>query len=252
MPSDSDRATAAVRGLVGAAAALATGGLLSGCATTQQQAARLRLNADRIRAGQTSTRVTVAGRTVAVTGVATVAAGARTAFVVTVRNRRATAVSDLPISVGYRRGRRRVYANASADGGYFSAHLPAIGPGRAFTWVYVAARRLPPGARAFAIVGAAPSVPAQTVARPPVIDAADGAIRRSVLRVALRNRSSVAQLQLPVYAFAISGHRDRVVAAGTATINQLPGGSRATLRLHLLGRVDHAVVRLEAPPTILR
>src|ERR1700722_14034179 len=76
------RATAAVT----AAAVLAAAGALAGCATTQQEAARLQLNAARIRASEQPTEVKVAGQTVDVTRVARVVTGGQTAFVVQVRN----------------------------------------------------------------------------------------------------------------------------------------------------------------------
>jgi hypothetical protein len=248
--SDSGHAT--VRVVAGAAAMIAVGGLVSGCVTTQQEAARLRLNSDRIRASQTSTRVTVASRTVAVKRITLVSSGGQTAFAVTVRNSGHDAVSDLPISVGYRVGsRHRVDLNASSDAEYFAAHLPVIGGGQAFTWVYTATRRLPAGARPFAIVGATPSVATKIVKRPPVIALRAHAARgAATLEIFLHNLSGVPQLELPVFAFALRG--GRAVAAGEATVTELAGGSKQTLRLRLLGRVGQARVRLEAPPTIMQ
>ena len=40
------------------------------------------------------------------------------------------------------------------------------------------------------------------------------------------------------------------MAAGTETLPQLTGNSDQTVRLHLVGRVGHPLVQVEAPPTI--
>ncbi len=91
--------------------AVATGALalavpLAGCTTTQQEAQRVQLDSARLRAALKSTRVTVANTTVAPTSVATVTAGGRTAFVITVRNG-GTQGGDGPADLGRIRARRR-------------------------------------------------------------------------------------------------------------------------------------------------
>lgn len=233
-----------------AGAAIVCAGSLAGCVTTQETAARLRLNSARILASQNSTRVTVAGHTVAVTGIALVAAPHQTGFVVTVRNPGARSISDLPISVGYRvRGRRDVYLNAGSVSAYFDSHLPAVAAHSSLTWVYAAPQRLPRGARPFAHVGSVPAVPGAAMTVAPAIQAgvrtAGGG---NVVTVAVHNLSGVPQLQLPVYAVA---ERDgRTVAAGELTLSQLAGDATQTLQLRLLGRVGSSPVRVQAPPTI--
>ncbi len=240
--------SASARALTAAAATLVAGSL-AGCVTTEQKAARLRLNSSRILAGQNGTRVTVAGRAVAVTRLALVLSGGRTAFVVTVHNPGARAVSDLPISVGYTaRQRRRVYLNAGTDIDYFAAHLPAIAARASLTWVYTGRRRLPPGAHPFAIVGGAPAVSGATVGSPPLIRTGIRSAGGGVVAVSVRNLSGVPQYQLPVYAIA---ERDgRPVAAGAGTVQQLAGDTAATLRVHLLGRTGRASVRVQTSATI--
>jgi len=248
VPSDSRRIH---RTAAAGAAAVLGAGLLAGCATTQQKAARLRLNSARILASQNATRVTAAGGAVAVTGIAVVGSRARTAFVVTVRNAGRRAISDLPISVGYRprpRG-RPMYLNAGSDLTYFDAHLPAVAAGGSLTWVWATGRRLPRGARPFALVGAGAAVPGSAVGSPPVIRTGVPVIRGAgLVTVAVRNLSGVPQYQLPVY--AIAERAGRTVAAGVQTLPALDGGADQTVRLRLLGRPGQAPVRVEAPPTI--
>ena len=147
---------------------------LAGCATTQQEAARLQLNSARIRASQQPTEVTVAGQAVDVTRVARVVTGGATAFVVQVRNSGRQPVSDLPISVGVRVGSKRpLYVNrqSPAEFSYFAAHLPLVAAGATLTWVYTTDQRLPAHARPFALVGGTPSNAAPRTNPLPVIRA---------------------------------------------------------------------------------
>jgi hypothetical protein len=239
--------------------ALAAAGALAGCSTTMQEAGRLQLNAARIRAGEVPTRVTAPGRALRVDRVAMIADGAQTAFVVSVENPSARPITDLPISVGARVGRRPpVYVNAwsALEDSYFTAHLPVVAARGRLTWVYTTHRHLPAHARPFALVGARPSPPAPTSSRPPVIEArvlrlhAGGGRRAGAgrLAIALHNLSTIPQYQLQVYAFAQRG--DRYVAAGSLTVPQLGGQASRTLTLGLLGSLDHARLQVEALPTI--
>ena len=242
-----------------APAAVAVGVLLSGCATTQQEAARLQLNDARIRASEQRTLVTVPGDAVDVTRVTRLTAGGRTAFVVQVRNTGRRPVSDLPISVGIRVGRKRpVYINQQSplELSYFDSHLPLIAAGRSLTWVYTTGRHLPAHARAIAVVGGTPSNAAPGTNTPPVIRARavaltpPGVAGTSRLAVSLRNLSSVPQYQLQVYAFA--ERAGRYVAAGDLTVPHLGSGATSTLKLRILGRINHAPLQIEAPPTIFQ
>jgi hypothetical protein len=246
----SARSRSGAQTVAGVAAVVTAAGLLAGCVSTQDKAARLRINADRIRASQVDTRVTVANPEVTVTGVVVVAAGRQAAFVVTVRDDSDRPRSDLPISVGYRgHARGAVYLNADADLDYFSAHLPVIAAHRSLTWVSAPTHRLPRRVQPFAIVGVAPSVPGTTDGSPPALRVGAGAVTDGRLTVRVRNLSGIPQYQLPVYAVA---QRDgRTTAAGAASVKELDGGATQTLRLPLLGRIDRAPVQLETAATIL-
>jgi hypothetical protein len=227
---------------------------LTGCATTQQEAARLQLNSARIRASEVPTRVTVAGQAVEVTRVALVRSPRGAAIVVRVHNPGRRAISDLPISVGVQtgRGRRRfLNARSPAEFSYFNAHLPAVPAQGTITWVYAAGRRLAGRARPFATVGATPALAAPVVARPPVITVgATPSGAPSELAVALRNHSTIPQYQLPIYAYAQRG--GRFVAAGTVTVAHLGSQARKSARLALLGDPANARLQVEALPTIVR
>jgi hypothetical protein len=233
--------------------ACAVAGALTGCSTTQQEAARLQLNSARIRASEGRIRVTAPGQAVRVVKVALVAGAGQTAFVVRVQNPTRRPVSDLPISVGVRAGATpRLYVNArsQAEDSYFDAHLPPVAAGAALTWVYTTSRHLPAHSRPFAIVGDTPSPPAPTPAPPPVIRASAVGAGGPSLAVALHNLSSLPQYQLQVY--AVAQRAGRYVAAGNLTVAHLGSQARRTLKLSLLGSLDHAHLQVEALPTIFQ
>lgn len=245
--------------LRGALVAVAPAALLTGCATTQQEAARLQLNAARIRASERRTEVTVPGQAVEVTRVARVVTGGRSAFVVQVRNSGRRPLSDLPISVGIRVGRkRRIYVNlqSQAELSYFAAHLPLVGAGATLTWVYTTDRRLPARARPFALVGGTPSNTAPRTNPLPVVRARTvapipaGAAGASPVAIALHNLSSVPQYQLQVY--AVAEQAGRFVAAGSFTVPHLGSNATSRLKLPILGHIGNARLQIEAAPTIFQ
>jgi hypothetical protein len=247
------RSARRARGLTVAAGAIVVALPLAGCTTTQHEAQRLQLDSARLRAALKPTRVTVANRAVVPTSVATLSAGATTAFVVTVRNMEHRGVTDLPISVGYRRADgTRTYLNASANLGYFQAHLPAIAAGCSLTWVYTVTRHVVPhGARPFAIVGTKPSAPARLtetgvrIGLRVVHSTGAGSVT-----VHLNNPSSVPQYQLQVYAYARQG--PRYAAAGNLTVANLGAGAGRRVRVPLVGTAPSADLRVAAIPTILQ
>jgi hypothetical protein len=232
-------------------AALAGAVALAGCTTTQHEAQRERLDSARQRVALESTRVTAANAAVTPTSVAEVRSGGRTAFVVTIRNHRQRAVTDLPISVGYTTpAGGSVFLNSTANLNYFQAHLPAIRAGGSLTWVYTTAHTVPSGAKPFARVGVKRSAPA-------LLTETDVNIHvnyryrpsRNSLMVDLRNTTSVPQYQLQVYAYAKRG--GHYVGAADATVTSLGAGTRGSVRLGLVGSPgDH--LHVQAIPTILQ
>jgi hypothetical protein len=252
-----DHVSRVARTLGAAGIIAAAGAILAGCSTTQQEAARLQLDSARIRASQVPTRVTVAGHTVQVTRLALVPGASGTAFVVQIRNPGARAVSDLPISVGVRAGRKRRFLNtrSPSEFSYFEAHLPVIEPGATLTWVYETNQHLSAHARPFASVGAVPSVPARQASRLPIIRASvspsstQGSAAGSPLAIALRNESTIPQYQLQIYAYAQEGNR--YVAAGDLTVPHLGSQAHLTAKLPIVGASATARLEVEALPTIV-
>jgi hypothetical protein len=232
---------------------VAAGIAVAGCATTQQEAVRLRLNSARIRVSEKPTKVAVAGRSLKVKRVALVRGRSGSAIAVWLHNPGQRTVSDLPISVGIRKGaarQRPLNVRSSAELGYFDAHVPVVGPGRTVTWVYATSRRVPVGARPYAIVGGRPSVRSPRVSTAPVISAtAAGAATSARVAVTLHNRSSIPQYQLQVY--AVTRHGRRFVAAGALTVAHLDAGGNHTVKLPLLGHPAHGRLRLQALPAMV-
>jgi hypothetical protein len=232
---------------------VAAGIAVAGCATTQQEAVRLRLNSARIRLSEHPTKVAVAGRALRVTHVALVSGRSGSAIVVRLHNPGARTVSDLPISVGLRKGATRqppLNVKSPEELSYFDAHVPVIAPGQTVTWIYTTTRRVPAGAWPYAIVGARPSVPAPRVSTAPVISAiAAGTATNTRVAVTLHNRSSVPQYQLQVY--AVARHGRRYAAAGALTVPHLDGDGTHTVQLPLLGHPGQGRLRLQALPAMV-
>jgi hypothetical protein len=223
-----------------ASALLIAGLALTGCATTQQQAARLQLNSARIRAAQDRLRLTGRAREVVVRSVSLIESRNRSAVVVVLRNTANAPVSDLPLLVGVSRSR---YLNAAAGLPFFQSHVPAIAAHGSLRWVLTLGRPLPRGSEPFARVGAATGDIATQIKALPAVQ-----VVRAGGQITVRNNSSIPQYQLPVY--AIASRRGRYVAAGGTTIADLGGGAQVRLRVPLIGDPRGATVSLEAPPTI--
>jgi hypothetical protein len=234
--------------------------IVSGCSTTQDEAARLQLNSARIRA-ESHEVVHSAGHRLRVSRVSLLSSAHGSAFVVQVHNPGGASIADLPISIGIRGSHgRRVTVNAKSSPAdeltaYFDAHLPAVAAGANLTWVYTTKRSFAHGARPFALVGGRPS-PAVSSAgkgRPPVIQArvvsrkSTGAGRGSV-QISLRNTSSVPQYQLGIY--AVGRHGARPVAAGELTVPHLGSHKTQSLSIPVIGSLAHAQLELAAVPTI--
>jgi hypothetical protein len=232
---------------------VAAGIAVAGCATTQQEASRLRLNSARIRVSQHPTKVAVAGRALRVKRVALISGRGGSAIVVRLHNPGTRTVSDLPISVGLRKGaarQRPLNVKSAEEFSYFEAHVPVIAPGATVTWVFTTPRHVPAAAKPYAIVGARPSIPAPRVSTAPVISAtAAGTATTAHLAVTLHNRTSIPQYQLQVY--AVARHGRRYVAAGALTVPHLGGDGTHTVQLPLVGHPTRGRLRLAALPAMV-
>ena len=225
--------------------------LLAGCATTQQEAARLQLNDARIRASAVPLRLGGHNRAVSVVSVAVLASptGRSSAVLVTLRNRAPHPSSDLPLLVGVTPvDGHKIYLNRTPEPNYFQNHVPGIPANGLLRWVLTLDRRLPARAAPFATVGLATADPATTIRTLPSLRGAVTRGTRSGAVVEIRNASGIPQYQLQVYALA--WRRGRYVAAGQATISDLGSSASARLPITLVGDLSGARLSLEVPPTI--
>lgn len=225
---------------------------LAGCATTQQEAARLQLNSARARASERAVRVTRGNPDVRVQGAQLLAGHRESAIVVRIRNVLAHPVSDLPVSVGVTvAGGRRLYLNGAAGSDYFHTHIPAVPAGGVLTWVFTTRRPLAHGAHPFAAVGVqSPSLVPRLHTLPKIsaVSLAGGARAGRGVRVIVRNLSSIPQYGLQVY--LVARRSGRAVSAGRAAIAHLGARTSASVELRLVGGPPTGGVTLEAPPTV--
>lgn len=227
--------------------------VLTGCDSTQQQAARARLKAARFLASATPTVVRDRNANVSVLAVTLVHGSGGAAIAVRLRNDATRPLNDLPISVGIvHPGGRRTYLNASPGSYYFETHLASIAARGSLTWVFTTTRRLPAAATPFALVGSKPSLPPTRVRALPRIDVtpAGSPIGAPQLKLTVTNASAVPQYQLQVYALGLAG--GRYVAAGRRTISHLGTGSTQTLAVPLIRDRPPTSIELEALPTMLQ
>jgi hypothetical protein len=231
-----------------------TGFACAGCDSTQQEATRARLNAQRFLASASPTIVRHRSRDVRVLRVTLLRGSGASAIAVRLHSDATRPLNDLPISVGLLGpGGRVVYLNAGANVDYFKTHLASIAARGSATWVFTTRRPLPAGMTPIALVGARPTVPATTVRSLPriaVAAAVPTSTTKGGLRVRVTNLSAVPQYQLQVYALELA--RGRYVAAGQATISHLGTGTSETLEMTIIGDHRAPSVELEAMPTMFQ
>lgn len=226
--------------------------VLAGCDSTQDKNERAKLTAQREIAAREPMRVGTVHPDVAVDTVALVRDGRSTAIVVELRSRAATPLTDVPISVGVRRGGRVVYLNAGRELGWFQTHVPVIPAKGAATWVFRAppSRRTRAGDVPFARVGIPRGPGTSTASVLPEIQAAPAAGgAKGRARVVVENTSDVPQFGLQVYAYTQQG--DRYVSAGAATVPRLKREERSVVSVPLTGR-RAGQLRVVAVPTIFQ
>jgi len=230
--------------------------MLTGCDSTQQEAARARLKAERFIDSASATVVRRRSADVRVVAVKLVGGSTGSAITVRLRNLATRPLHDLPISVGILGARGdRSYLNAAPNTFYFETHLASIAAQGSVTWVFTTDRKLPVGATPFAVVGARSSVPATVEHLLPQIDVATASSPTSAngarrLLVKVTNASAVPQYQLQIYALGLD--RGRYVAAGGATLSHLGTESSETVPLSLVGARRPASIELEALPTMFQ
>lgn len=227
---------------------------LSGCDTTQEKAARLKVSSERTIAGREPVEVRRRADAVEVEDAVLLGGGGRTAVVVTLRNTGEKPVNDLPIAVGVRaEDGSRAYLNVRQGLDYFDSHLASLDAGERDTWVFTGKDDEVPEGAAFAEVGGAASPPLTVAASLPAVElgevrAADGDPAKARLEVA--NHSPFPQYDLPVMVWAAKD--GRYLAAGRTSAGDLEPGETEALTVRLVGEPKAGDLHASAPPTIFQ
>lgn len=222
--------------------------LLAGCATTQDRNARAKLAATRLLAARKPVQVTAPNPDVAVGKVALVHHKGAVAIVVELRNTSAAPLTDLPIVVGLRRGGRERPLNTRGGLSYFQSHVAAIGPKASTTWVFTSRGVKDLSGRPYAVVGLPASPPISRATSLPALTTRAASGLGPVVRVRVRNSTSVPQYALPVYALARRG--SRYTAAGRAVLGHLGTDSSKELRVKLIGSTGGAQLTVQSQPSM--
>ena len=237
------------RGLALALAAVAVAVALAGCESTQEKSAKLKAHAKHVALSSRGLQITRASTHVTVLRAVTVSGSEGAAVAVTLRNRSARALHDVPIAVSVTSATgQTLYQNNTAGLEAALTSVPSIAPHQTITWVD---DQVPPtrgSARASAHVGEAASssaaLPALSVAgTQPTQDPSNGAGARATLS----NRSTIAQHSLLVY--AIARRAGRIVGAGRAVIPEVAAGGSAPVQVYFTGESRGASLELEPSPT---
>jgi hypothetical protein len=222
---------------------------IAGCESSQAKSARL-AKAPRSSTTEKGVKVTKENPGVRVLSTSLVHDKYGTAAVVELKSKAGRAQADLPLSfVVTGAGGKRLFANDSPGIAETLNHVPLLRPDERVWWVHDqvqadAAKQVEAkvGTSTVKLPAKLPRlVPgALTLEQDP-----DGAYTSGKLR----NLSAVAQLELVVYAVAEKG--GKIVAAGRAGIDRLPGRGAKLFKVFWIGSPVGARVHLFTPPTVL-
>lgn len=241
------------RRLASAALALALLIVLAGCETTQEKSARIE-KAELAREAREpkrteQLRITAPSRRARVLTSTLVHGGEGYAAVVTVENRSAAGVRDLPIALTARDAHgASVYTNTGGGLAASLVSVPYLPPHGVLRWVddQVQATRPPASLQVqlgegTAVAGTPPVL--AVAGTKPFEDPANGA----GVEGDVANRSTVAQHELIVYAVALRAGRP--VAAGRAVLPALGTGASVRFQAYLVGDAAGAQLTVAAPPS---
>jgi hypothetical protein len=232
---------------------------LAGCESSQEKNAKLEKAAKPLEAAalaksaaaERARRITHASTKVAVTGVTLLHSSEGLATVVTLHNKGASALREVPIKVTVSDAHhRRLYTNATPGQAVLlvsAAYIPAHGT---LQWID---DQIPPEAgatSATALVGEAPAASAHA----PILavqgahmtedpSSGPGAEGQVV------NHSAVSQHELVVYAVAERG--SKIVAAGRAVVPEAAASTSTRFQLFFIGEPQGAHLVIAAPPSTL-
>jgi hypothetical protein len=238
----------------GAAAALAAAGLIvvgtAGCETTQELSARIGRKLGHQSAIAGTTALGAVNGAVRIDRTVLLSAGGQSAVALKLTNTSARTQTAFPVLVDVLDAKgASVYRNNTKGIEASIQHLALLAPHATAWWVdneVLASGGVPKTVRAqlgAATARAPRSVPQITTQGVSASDSFPG----PHVTVTVRNRSAIAQRQLPVYAVALRG--EEPTGAGRGIVPTLAAGTSAEVQIPIVGTVRGARIVLTIPPT---
>ena len=239
-----------------AAAAFAAGLIVlgaSGCETTQQQSAKIARTLGRQSAIAGTTRLGAANRDVKIEQEVLLTAAGQSAVALELTNTSTRTQTDFPVLIEVLDTKgSAVYRNNTSGIEPSIQQFALLAPHATAWWVdneVLASGGVPKTATGQLGAATAPAPSAVPSITTGAVSASDSFPGPHV-SVTVRNRSTIAQRQLPVYAVALRG--GRVVGAGRGIIPSLPPGAGAQVQVPMVGSVSESTISLTVPPTASR
>jgi hypothetical protein len=239
-----------------AAAAFAAGLIVlgaSGCETTQEQSAKIARTLGHQSAIAGTTRLGAANRDVRIEREVVLTAAGQSAVALKLTNTSPRAQTDFPVLIEVLDAKGSAVYRNNTSGIEPSIQQFALLAPHATAW-WVDNEVLANGGVPKTATGQLGAATAQAPSALPSITTAAVSASNSFpgphVSATVRNGSTIAQRQLPVYAVALRG--GRVVGAGRAIIPSLAPGAAAQVQVPMVGSVSESTISLTVAPTASR
>ena len=239
-----------------AAAAFAAGLIVlgaSGCETTQQQSAKIARTLGHQSAIAGTTRLGADNRDVRIEQEVLLTAAGQSAVALKLTNTSTRTQTDFPVLIEVLDAKgSAIYRNNTSGIEPSIQQFALLAPHATAWWVdneVLASGGVPKTATGQLGAATAPAPSAIPSITTEAVSASDSFPGPHV-SVTVRDRSTIAQRQLPVYAVALRG--GRVVGAGRGIIPSLAPGAAAQVQIPIVGSVSESTISLAVPPTASR
>lgn len=222
---------------------------LAGCESSQEKSAKLKAQAKHVALASSGLQIALTSTQVAVLSAVTVTAPEGAAVAVTLRNRTARTLREVPIAVTVAdAGGHTLYQNDAAGLEPALTSVPSLAPHQTLTWIDDQVTAGGGAAHASARVGEAASsggtLPLASISG---VQQTEDPSNGDGARATLRNRSALVLRSLVVYATA--RRAGRLVAAGRAVVTEVAAGGSAPVQVYFIGEAKGASVELQPDPS---
>ena len=221
------------------------------CESTEQESAKLAGEDQQTTASEATLKLGAANHSVRVSEVTLLSSSGRTAVAVRLTGTSTTAQVNVPLRVSVTgAGGTELYSNDAGGLEPALQHVALLAPGRPEWWVDDQVLITKPASGAHVSVGTGTAVRSGPI---PALSTSGVQLAQqdglSVINGELVNHSSRTQSKVPVFAVAVRA--GKVVAAGRAIVETLPGGSTtpAPFQIFLVGSPAGATLELTVSPT---